>query len=147
MMSKQKRLWILAGLFVLLGGVYWGLGNTPLTVPVTYLYYALCLVLSILYVLVSGGLSPIPTKKAEKTEIDGKEKEKPHPVKKKERYRKFSVKAEEIAKTEKKEDPPRPNVLKIPEEKRPLFCQILLLSVIPFYLIFLLDWFYLHFFL
>lgn len=144
-MSKQKRLWILAGLFILLGGVYWGLGNTPLTVAVTYLYYALCLVLSILYVLVSGGIAPIPAREAEKKSC-GEEKDMPHPVKKKDRYRRFTEKAEEKERSEEKEEKPRPNVLKIPEEKRPLYCRILLLTVIPFYLIFLLDWFYLRFF-
>ena len=55
-MSSKKKILILLPLFIVLAGIYWGVGGTPLTLPVTYTYYALCLILSVLYVLVSGGI-------------------------------------------------------------------------------------------
>ncbi len=149
-MSKKKRLLILVLLFILFGGIYWGVGNTPLTVPITYLYYALCLILSVLYVLAAGGIRPIldeDKKREEKTrEQYLKDKAREHPIKKRDKYRRFTVKKEE----EKTLDLPvekTPNPLNIPEEKRARICQWLLLFAIPFYLIFLLDWIYLRFFI
>ncbi len=151
-MTKTKRLFVLAFLFVLLGGIYWGVGNTPLTVPVTYLYYALCLVLSVLYILVSGGIQPILEKDREKEEKVRKkylaDKGALHPVKRKDKYRRFRIKKEtDFVSAEEKELPPAPNLLHIPEEKRGKISMTLLLLVIPFYLIFLLDFLYLRFFI
>lgn len=140
-MKSKWKLLILVLTFVLLGGLYWGVGNTPLTVPVTYLYYALCLVLSVLYLLVSGGLSPIRPKKEEK------KKGEPallHPVKKREKYRRFTVKKEEKPSVE---APPPPNPLNLSDKAREKWSTLLLLLTIPFYLIFLLDFLYLRFFI
>ena len=53
----------------------------------------------------------------------------------------------EEEKTEKREERELgPNLLGLPEEKRPAICYVLLLIVLPLYFIFLLDWFYLKFF-
>jgi len=150
-MSAKKKLLILLAFFVLYGGIYWGVGNTSLTVAVTYVYYALCLVLSLLYVLVAGGIRPIADEDRRREEKSRKQyladKGKRHPVKRRDKYRRFRVRNE----TEKEEaveekSPPAPNLLNIPEEKRGRLCTWLLLATIPFYLIFLLDWFYLKFF-
>lgn len=143
-LSQKKRLLVLLVNFLVMSAVYWGFGNTPYTLWVTYFYYAACLILSVLYILVAGGLKspPLP---AEKRTTKKKEKEKIyHPVKKREKFRAFRVNEEE--KEEKKERELGPNLLGISEEKRPGICIALLLFVIPLYFIFLLDWFYLKFF-
>ncbi|MBQ3075496.1 MAG: hypothetical protein IJC26_05455 [Clostridia bacterium] len=152
-MSKQKRLLILLGIFVVLGAVYWGVGGTWLTMPVTYLYYALCLILSVLYVLVAGGMRPIVEEDRRREEKSRKQyladKGKLHPIKKRDKYRRFRIKkdGEEEAEPEAEEErPPAPNLLNVPEEKRASLCTWLLLFAIPFYLIFLLDWIFLKFF-
>ncbi len=146
-MSAQKRLIFLTLNFLLFGSVYWGLGNTPYTVGVTYIYYALCLILSVLYVFVAGGLKSPPLMKTEKKKKKKEKKKIYHPVKQKEKYKAFKV--EEKAKDGEKEEERElgPNLLHIPEEKRPIICHILLLIVLPLYVIFLLDWFYLKFFI
>ncbi len=150
-MSKGKRFFFLALFFVLFAGIYWGVGNTPLTVPVTYVYYALCLILSVFYVLVAGGLRPIleEDRKREKNTREKylKDKGKMHPVKRRDKYRRFTVKKEEGERKTEAASSPAPNLLKIPEEMRGKICQRLLLVVIPLYIIFLLDWLYLHFFI
>ncbi len=150
-MSKRKRLGILVLVFILLGGIYWGLGNTPFTLPITYLYYAICLILSVLYVLAAGGIRPIlnEDKKREERAREKylKDKGKEHPIKKRDKYRRFTVKKDEEEKTVDIRKEKSPNPLKIPEEKRAKVCQWLLLFVIPLYLIFLLDWVYLRFFI
>lgn len=149
-MSKKKRLGLLVLVFILFGAVYWGVGNTPFTLPVTYFYYALCLVLSVLYVLAAGGIRPIlneDKKREEKTrEKYLKDKGKEHPIKRKDKYRRFTVKKEEETAFVINEEK-APNPLKLPEEKRAKICQWLLVFVIPLYLIFLLDWVYLRFFI
>ena len=76
-----------------------------------------------------------------------KDKGKEHPIKKRDKYRRFTVKKDEEEKAVDISEEKSPNPLKIPEEKRAKVCQWLLLFVIPFYLIFLLDWVYLRFFI
>lgn len=143
-MSQKIRTLVLILNFILFGAVYWGLGNTRFTIGVTYVYYALTLILSVLYLLVAGGLRKPPLPK-------GKEREKRetkrdyHPVKRREKYKSFRIKEEK--KEEKNEEGLGPNFLKLPEEKRPLICHILLTFIIPLYGIFLFDWFYLKFFI
>ncbi len=148
MFSKKKRLFGLAAWFLFLALIYWGFGNTPLTMPITVSYYILCFVLSILYVLICGGIRPILESDRKREEKSRKQylrdKAKSHPIKRKEKYRRFRIASEEVS--EKKELPPPPNLFHIPEEKRALLSQILLVATIPFYLIFLLDWVYLYFF-
>lgn len=150
-MSAQKKLLTLLGLFVVLGGVYWGVGGTKLTLPVTYIYYGLCLVLSVLYVLAAGGFRPIADEDRRREEKSRKQyladKGKLHPIKRREKYRRFRVKTdEEVIPEPQEERPPAPNLLNLPEEKRGAICTWLLLCAIPFYLIFLLDWIFLKFF-
>ncbi len=151
-MSSKKKFLILLGLFILLGGIYWGVGGTALTLHVTYIYYALCLVLSVLYVLVSGGMTFIADEDRRREAKSRKQyladKGKMHPIKKRDKYRRFRVKTEdgETPEHEQKEAPPAPNLLNIPEEKRGAVGTWLLLCVIPFYLIFILDWIFLKFF-
>ena len=151
-MSSKKKLLILSGLFIVLGGIYWGFGGTKLTLPVTYTYYALCLVLSVLYVLVSGGLNFIADEDKRREAKSRKQyladKGKMHPIKKRDKYRRFRIKTEDSqpAVSESEETRPAPNLLGIPEEKRKLAGTWLLLCVIPFYLIFILDWIFLKFF-
>ncbi len=140
-MSKQKKLFILLGLFVVLGGIYWGVGGTKLTLLITYCYYALCLILSVLYVLVAGGIRPVADEKCGREVKSPAVKGEIHPVKKRDKYRRFRVKTEL-----KEERSSALNLLNIPEEKRGILCTWLLLSAIPFYLIFLLDWIFLKFF-
>ena len=149
-MSKTKKLLILLAGFTVLGGVYWGVGGTRLTVPVTYIYYGVCLILSVLYVLVAGGLAPIAEEDRRREEKSRKQyladKGKSHPIKRRDKYRRFRMKTEAQADPLPAERAPAPNLLGIPEEKRGTVCTWLLLIVIPFYLIFLLDWVYLKFF-
>lgn len=144
--SPKKRFLVLVLNFVLMASVYWGFGNTPFTLYVTYFYYAACLILSVLYVAVAGGLKspPLP-----KSTVKNKKKEKEkiyHPVKKREKYRAFRVKEQKENVQKKEERELGPNLLGIPEEKRPAICLSLILFVLPLYVIFLLDWFYLKFF-
>lgn len=147
MFTKKKRLLALLLWMAFLSLVYWGLGETDLF-PVIMVSYALfSAVLSILYVLVNGGIRPIldeDRRREEKThEKYLKDKGKLHPIKRRDRYRRFRKKKEgEETKKEERPLPPRPNPLKLPEEKRILLSQVLLVVVIPFYLIFLLDWVY-----
>ena len=76
------------------------------------------------------------------------DKGKMHPIKKRDKYRRFRIKTEDSqpAVSEPEETRPAPNLLGIPEEKRKLAGTWLLLCVIPFYLIFILDWIFLKFF-
>ena len=151
-MTKTKKILILLSLFVVLGGIYWGMGGTRFTLPVTYAYYAICLILSVLYVLAAGGLRPIAEEDRRREEKSRKQyladKGKLHPVKRRDKYRRFRITGEEEtelpAAEEKRE--PTPNLLGIPEEKRGAVCTWLLLFALPFYLIFLLDWIFLKFF-
>ena len=62
-MSQKVRTLVLILNFILFGAVYWGLGNTPFTIGVTYVYYALTLLLSVFYLLVAGGLKKPPLSK------------------------------------------------------------------------------------
>ena len=151
-MSKKKRFLILLSSFVVLGGIYWGMGGTRYTLYVTYLYYALCLILSVLYVLAAGGLRPIAEedrrREARSREQYLADKGKMHPVKRRDKYRRFRVKnqAESEPVMQKTKNEPAPNLLNIPEGKREAVCTWLLLGAIPFYLIFLFDWIFLKFF-
>jgi hypothetical protein len=145
MLTKKKRVFILLGWMALLSAVYWGLGNTPLTLTVTYIYYVLCLLLSFAYLLVNGGIRPLLEQDREKEEKTREkylaDKGKMHPIKRRDKYRRFRIQPQEEqeAKPDREPLPPPPNPLHIPEEKRPLLSQILLLAVIPFYLIFMID--------
>ena len=147
--TKKKRLLALLVWTAFLSLIYWGLGNTSFTLPITYTYFGLCLVLSVLYVLVNGGIKPILAEDREKEERARKkylaDKGKSHPIKAREKYRRFTVKKEK-AEEEKAPPAPRPNPLGIPDEKRVLLGNILLVVLVPFYLIFLLDWIILNFF-
>lgn len=151
-MSSKKKILILLSLFIVLAGIYWGVGGTPLTLSVTYTYYALCLILSVLYVLVSGGMTFISNQDRRREEKSRKQyladKGKMHPIKKRDKYRRFRVKTEDgqAPAPEEKQNAPAPNLLNIPEEKRGIVGTWLLLCVIPFYLIFILDWIFLKFF-
>ncbi len=148
-LTKKKRLLLLAGWTAFLALVYFGLGNTKWTMPITYSYFALCLVFSILYVLINGGITPIMEKDREKEKKSREQyladKGKAHPIKKRDKYRRFRIKKEEET-VEEKPSVPRPNPLGLPEEKRELLGQILLIVTVPFYLIFLIDWIVLYFF-
>lgn len=148
MFSKKKRLLALVIWFLFLALVYWGFGNTALTMPITYAYYFLCLGLSVFYVLVCGGIRPLLAEDQKREEKSRKQylrdKAKEHPIKRREKYRRFRIEKQEPK--EIKELPPPPNIFRIPEEKRALLSQVLLVATIPFYLIFLLDWVYLYFF-
>lgn len=152
MMSSKKKILILAGIFVVLAGIYWGVSGTRLTLPVTYIYYALCLILSVLYVLVSGGLNFIASEDKRREAKSRKQyladKGKMHPIKKRDKYRRFRVKTEDeqVTSPEPEKSEPAPNLLNIPEEKRGIVGTWLLLFAIPFYLIFILDWIFLKFF-
>ncbi|MBE6713219.1 MAG: hypothetical protein E7580_06845 [Ruminococcaceae bacterium] len=151
-MSKQKKLLILLGLFVVLGGIYWGLGSIVMNMTILYIYYALCMILSVLYILVAGGIRPIVDEDRRREEKSRKQyladKGKLHPIKRRDKYRRFRVKGEgeEKISEEQREKEPAPNLLNIPEEKRPMLCTWLLLCVLPFYLILLIDWVFLKFF-
>lgn len=152
-MTKTKKLLILLALFVVLGGIYWGAGRTSFTLPVTYVYYALCLILSVLYVFAAGGLRPIAEEDRRREEKSRKQyladKGKLHPIKRRDKYRRFRIKSEDAEEADtpaQEERAPTPNLLGIPEEKRGAVCTWLLLFAIPFYLIFLLDWIFLKFF-
>ena len=146
MFTKKKRLFALISVFSLLAAIYWTLGNTSLAVPVVFTYGVLCFILSLLYVLVNGGIRPIleedRRREAKSREQYLADKGKLHPIKRKDKFKRFRVKGKE--KMEKKEEKvsvqPRPNPLKLSEEKRILYSQILLVTALPFYLIFLLDW-------
>lgn len=148
--TKEKRLLTLIGWTIVLALIYFPFQNTPLTMPITYTYFALCLILSVLYVLVTGGIAPIlqeDRKREEKSRGQYlRDKGNRHPAKQKERYRRCSVKGETAVEKEPAPLPPRANPLKLSEEKQTLFSQILLVSALPFYFIFLIDWMYLFFF-
>ena len=151
-MSSKKKILILLSIFIVLAGIYWGVGGTALTLPVTYTYYALCLILSVLYVLVSGGMAFIENEDRRREAKSRKQyladKGKMHPIKKRDKYRRFRVKSEngQTLEPESEQTAPAPNLLNIPEEKRGSIGTWLLLCVIPFYLIFILDWIFLKFF-
>ena len=151
-MSSKKKILLLLSFFIVLAGIYWGVGGTALTLPVTYTYYVLCLILSVLYVLVSGGMTFIENEDRRREAKSRKQyladKGKMHPIKKRDKYRRFRVKTEDgaISDHEQVENTPAPNLLNIPEEKRGIIGTWLLLCVIPFYLIFILDWIFLKFF-
>ncbi|MBQ4037433.1 MAG: hypothetical protein IJC84_04835 [Clostridia bacterium] len=141
--TKKKRLVALLLWFSFLGAVYWGFGGTALTMPITVGYFVLCLLLSVLYILVNGGITPILQEDAEREARTREkylaDKGKMHPIKRRDKYRRFTVGKRERVPVEKT---PifRPNLLHIPEEKRVPLSQILLVLLIPFYLIFILDW-------
>ena len=111
---------------ILWGGVlallYWGLGNTPWTLPITYSYFVLCLLLSLAYVLVSGGIRPLMARDRANEEKARKmylaDKAKSHPLKSKDKYRRFRIKPKEEAPKAEEPLPTPPNPLHIPEEKR-----------------------------
>lgn len=151
-MSSKKKFLILLGIFMVLAGIYWGVGGTTLTLPVTYTYYALCLILSVLYILVSGGMTFIADADRRREAKSRKQyladKGKMHPIKKRDKYRRFRVKSEhgQTPVPQPENSAPAPNLLNIPEEKRGIVGTWLLLCVIPFYLIFILDWIFLKFF-
>lgn len=151
MFTKKKR-FVALGLWMLfLSLIYWGLGETELA-PVILLSYAiLCAFLSVFYVVLNGGIRPIVDEEHRKEESTRekylKDKGRLHPIKRRDRYRRFRVKKEgEEQPAEKEPLPPRPNPLKLPEEKRILLSRLTLITVIPFYLIFLIDWLYATFF-
>jgi len=142
-MTKSLRLFALILWGGFLAALYWGMGNTPWTLPITYLYFALCILLSLAYVLVSGGIRPLLAKDRENEEKVRKmylaDKAKSHPLKSKDKYRRFRIKPKNAPAEHRDPLPPAPNPLHIPEEKRALISQLLLIAVIPFYLIFMAD--------
>ncbi len=145
--TKSKRLLALGGWFLILALIYWGFGNTPWTMPITYVYFGLCLVLSVAYVLVNGGITPILEEDRRREAATRKkylaDKGKLHPIKRKDKFRRFQVKAEreEVVEIKPKSEPtPRPNPLRLAPEVQRLVSQILLVLVIPLYLIFMIDW-------
>lgn len=143
MISKKTKLLVLVVWTALLAAVYWGFGNTELTLPITYTYFGLCLVLSVLYVLVCGGIKPLLEADRKREEKSRKQyladKGKLHPIKRRDRFRRFRIQSKTEQEKSEEDLPPPPNLLKIPEEIRPMISQILLLTVIPFYLIFMVD--------
>ena len=151
-MSNKSKFWILLALFGILGGIYWGVGSIVMSMVLPKIYYVLCMVLSVFYILVAGGIRPIIDEDRRREEKSRKQyladKGKLHPIKRKDKYRRFRVKGEgekeEVV--PQKEKAPAPNLLNIPEKLRPGLCTWLLLFAIPFYLIFLLDWIILKFF-
>ena len=150
-MSKKTRLVLLLAITLVLSAVYWGFGNTAYTLPITISYFVLCLLLSVAYLLVNGGLRPL-MEEDRKREARSREKyladkAKEHPVKPRDKYRRFRIKSEKEEKIEPERSSPAPNPLGIPEEKRPLLSQILLVVTVPFYLIFMIDMILLKFFL
>lgn len=153
MLTKKARFFILLGWTFFLALIYWGLGETEYTMTVTYVYFSLCLLFSVGFLLVSGGLQPILDKDREKEEATRKkylaDKGRMHPIKRKDKYRRFRIKSEEEKNQPKEEEPklPPPNPLKIPEEVRIWLSPLMLVLAVPFYLIFLADWFYLQFFI
>ena len=143
--TKKKRFLALLAWTLVLAAVYWGLANTALAIPVMATYGILCSVLSVFYIIVNGGMRPIldedRRREARTREKYLKDKGTMHPIKRKDKYRRFRIKKDE--EEQKKQEaplPPHPNPLKLPEEKRILLSQVLLIITIPFYLIFLLDW-------
>lgn len=153
MFTKKLRLLTLVGWTLLLGLVYWGLGETEYTMAITYTYAALCLLFSVAYLLVSGGLQPIlaqdRVKEAKTREKYLADKGKMHPIKRKDKYRRFRIKSEEEKSLPKEAVPDfcPPNPLKLPENVRQILSPLLLVLGVPFYLIFLGDWIYLQFFI
>ncbi|MBR2615694.1 MAG: hypothetical protein IKC69_03350 [Clostridia bacterium] len=150
MFTKKKRLAALGLWMLFLSLLYWGLGETPVS-PILMLAYALCCAaLSVLYVLVNGGLRPILDEEKRKEESTRekylRDKGKLHPIKRRDRYRRFRVKTEAPSEEPAAPLPPRPNPLKLSDENRILYSHVILVTVIPFYLIFLLDWVYATFF-
>lgn len=153
MFTKKARFFTLIGWTAILALVYWGLGETKYTMTVTYVYFGLCLLFSIAYLLVSGGLQPIldqdRVKEARTREKYLADKGKMHPIKRKDKFRRFRIKSEEEKSLPVKTEPelPPPNPLKLPEPLRKILSPLLLVLAVPFYLIFLVDWFYLQFFI
>ena len=143
MFTKKARFLSLTVWTLFLSAVYWGFGNTEYTLPITYTYFAACMILTVSYFLVSGGLRPILEEEERREELSRKRylaDGKPHPFHKVKRAKKFKKKKEEAPIPYKKEPlPPAPNPLRIPEAKRPLISQILMVAGLPFYLIFMVD--------
>lgn len=146
MFTKKKRLMVLILWTLILSFVYFTLGNTKFYLPVLSSYAIICLILSVLYVLVNGGIRPILDEDRKKEEKTRKkylaDKGKLHPIKRKDKFRRFQVKKEQEIKRENSDKPelPRPNPLHINPQIRPLISQILLVTALPFYLIFIFDW-------
>ncbi len=144
MFTKKRRLIVLLLWTGFLSLIYFSLGYTEFYLPVMTSYAIFCFVLSVLYVLVNGGLRPILDEDRKREAKSRKQylldKGKSHPIKRKDKYRRFRIVEEEKEKEEPKEKLPTPNPLHIREELRPLISQILLVTVLPFYLIFLFDW-------
>lgn len=141
--TKKQRLIALLSWSALLGVIYWGFGATALTGPVTACFIVLCCILSVIYILVNGGITPMLQEDAQREARTREkylaDKGKMHPIKRREKYRRFTVGKSERAPLQ--EEPIlRPNVLRIPEEKRVVLSQILLVLLIPFYLILIVDW-------
>ena len=149
MFTKKKRILYLFLWMLILSAIYWGLGSTRFYMPIMMVYGILCLILSIAFVVVNGGIRPIVEgerrKEAAVREKYLKDKGVMHPIKRRDKYRRFRVKGEEV-KVEEKPLPPPPNPLKLPEAVQKAVSQGILIAVIPFYLIFLLDWCYVTFF-
>jgi len=148
--TKKKRLLVLLVWMAFLSAVYWGFGNTEYTVPITVSYFVLCLALSIAYLVVNGGIVPIIQEDRRREESVRKkylaDRAKEHPIKPKDKYRRFRIKKAEECKEEEPDRSPHPNPLKLPEEKQVLLSQIILVLGIPFYVIFFLDWLILNIF-
>lgn len=134
-MTKKHRIMLFLSSLLILSAIYFGFSFTPLTMPITIAYFVLCLVLSVLYVLVNGGIQPMRSSSEHKKD---KNEAKPHAVKQRYRYRRFQSVA-------KKDGEPfeicdRPNPFKLSEEKRRYLAQTILLILVPIYLIFIADW-------
>lgn len=151
-MSNRNKLLILLALFGIFGGIYWGVGSLVMNMIIPKIYYVLCIVVSVFYVFVAGGIRPIADEDRRREEKSRKQyladKGKMHPIKRKDKYRRFRIKGEgeESLPQPQKEKAPAPNILHIPEKIRPKLCTWLLLLAVPLYVIFLLDWIFLKFF-
>ena len=58
-MTNRTKFLILLTIFAVLGGIYWGIGSIVMSMMMPKIYYVLCMVLSVFYILVAGGLRPI----------------------------------------------------------------------------------------
>lgn len=126
-----------------LGGIYFGFGDTPYTVLLTGAYAVAAVILAVFFLLVNGGMRPLPSTeklRAAKLERERKEEKKSlHPPK-----HRRSVPEE---KEEPDPYPPRPDLFHLGEEGQERAARILLILAAPFFLILVADWIYLRYFL
>ena len=58
-LNKTHKLIILILTTAILAAIYWGFGNTAFTMPITVVYFVLCLILTVAYILVNRGIKPM----------------------------------------------------------------------------------------